>query len=360
MKHASIVLCIAAVVALALGGAAFAQDGGALSGTQWHLVSIGEVGVVEDTTVTLAFGEDGRASGSSGCNMFATAYTIAGDALSFGPVLSTRMACPDAASREQEAAYFAALEAAVAFLLADQQLTILYSEGEQMVFESQAVLANTQWNLVTLGGADAAGDTWPTLMFSADGQASGNTGCNIFRTTYTSEGDALSFDERIITTRRACASAVVSAQEQAYLAALASAATYAFVDDQLTILYGDGEALAFVRQFSLAGTTWQLDMLDDAAVIAGSAITLTFDDEGRVSGSGGCNTYSGSYVVDGEALMLSQIASTLRACQDAGVGEQEQAYFAALDGATGYVLTGDTLTITYGEGGQLRFSPLAN
>lgn len=43
---------------------------------------------------------------------------------------------------------------------------------------------------------------------------------------------------------------------------------------------------------------------------------LVFSDDGRVSGSDGCNSLSGSWKADGEAVIVSDVATTLMACPD--------------------------------------------
>jgi heat shock protein HslJ len=66
-----------------------------LAGTSWTLVSIGDATVVEGSAPHLAFGVDGNASGSTGCNSFNGPYTFDGAALTFGPLATTRMACEE-------------------------------------------------------------------------------------------------------------------------------------------------------------------------------------------------------------------------------------------------------------------------
>jgi heat shock protein HslJ len=219
-----------------------------LDGTSWQLVALGDSDVVGNLDLT--FGEDGRVSGSGGCNVFNSAYVADGSTVTFEPLLSTRRACIDTASSEQETAYFAALEAATSYELADGQLTITYGEGEQLVFAPQSTLAGTQWVLVSNDGTDAIVETTVTLEFTANGEARGNTGCNIFRTPYTVEGDALQFSETIVTTRRACVVEGANQQEQRYLEALTSALSYTLAEDQLVIIYGDGQQLIFAPAVS--------------------------------------------------------------------------------------------------------------
>jgi heat shock protein HslJ len=42
----------------------------------------------------MLFGTDGRVSGSDGCNRLTGPYTVKGEAITFGPIAGTQMACP--------------------------------------------------------------------------------------------------------------------------------------------------------------------------------------------------------------------------------------------------------------------------
>lgn len=104
-----------------------------LANTQWTLKSLGAVGaesaVVAGTTITLKFGSDGRAGGSSGCNSYGSDYKATGDRLSFGRIISTKRACADERANRQEQRFFQALESAVRFELVDGRLSIFYDGG---------------------------------------------------------------------------------------------------------------------------------------------------------------------------------------------------------------------------------------
>ena len=104
-----------------------------LTGTEWRLVSFGPAGaeasLVAGTTVTLKFGEDGRASGSTGCNSYGGTYQVRGDNISFGRLISTRRACLDQNANQQEQRFLSALEAANRFRLSSNRLTILSDRG---------------------------------------------------------------------------------------------------------------------------------------------------------------------------------------------------------------------------------------
>ena len=61
----------------------------------------------------------------------------------------------------------------------------------------------------------------------------------------------------------------------------------------------------------------------------------------RITGSGGCNTFNGSYVLkERNGISFSKIASTLMACENM---ETEQEFFKVLEMADNYFLSADTL-----------------
>jgi heat shock protein HslJ len=106
---------------------------------------------------------------------------------------------------------------------------------------------------------------------------------------------------------------------------------------------------------SLANTAWVLVSYGapgaETPVVAGSTVTLEFDAGDQAGGSAGCNSYGGHYQVDGDAISFSEMVQTLMACEDEQVMEQEAQYLAALETASQFELSGDSLAITY-DGGQ--------
>jgi heat shock protein HslJ len=126
-------LLVLGVVALMAAPIVLGQDMTDLMGTEWQLVSIAGEDVAAGVTTTLTFGEDGRAGGSGGCNRYSANYVIDRESLGFGPVVSTKMACPEP-NMQQEAAYFAALEAVVSYSIQQGQLVVTAADGLTLVF----------------------------------------------------------------------------------------------------------------------------------------------------------------------------------------------------------------------------------
>jgi heat shock protein HslJ len=71
--------------------------------------------------------------------------------------------------------------------------------------------------------------------------------------------------------------------------------------------------------------------------------------DGQVTGNVGCNGFGGKYKVDGNKITFSEVVSTLMFCEGPA-GAQESATLAVLRESATYVLDGDTLTITSGDG----------
>jgi heat shock protein HslJ len=109
---------------------------------------------------------------------------------------------------------------------------------------------------------------------------------------------------------------------------------------------------------SLEGAPWRLGSYAGPdgrprPVLRGTEVTVTFQD-GRVSGSAGCNRYTAGYEVAGDALRVSAAASTQAFCPEpAGVMEQEAAYLAALPTASRYRIEGDRLALEQDDGARV-------
>lgn len=99
----------------------------------------------------------------------------------------------------------------------------------------------------------------------------------------------------------------------------------------------------------LVGVTWVLSEVGGVEPVEGAAVTLRFADDGTVSGSGGCNRFSGTYEADPGKLTIGEsLGSTMMACAD-DVMAVEAAVLAALPKATGFQVEEDRLTLKDSE-----------
>jgi peptidyl-Lys metalloendopeptidase len=114
-----------------------------------------------------------------------------------------------------------------------------------------------------------------------------------------------------------------------------------------------GQAEPPVQNSELSVTEWVLMSLNGTSPIEGKEITLNFKEE-TIEGSGGCNTYGGSYSASGEDFDLSDVYWTEMACMEPeGIMEQEQDYFQALNGAVRYRVDGNRLELYDKAGAQV-------
>lgn len=230
---------------------------------------------------------------------------------------------------------------------------------------SQPSLESTAWVLTGIEGQPVLAETWPTLRFE-NGKVAGYDGCNWFDGAYTASGASLTFGSRM-TTMRAClsslsnstADAPIMQQAQAYHQALDTTRKYAIHEQKLSLLDQSGAVLLTFspQDTQLEGKTWQLTSYyngKDAiqAVLGTTAITAEFA-AGNMAGSAGCNSYSATYTQAGAKLTFGPALSTLMACAEAGVMEQESAYLTALAAVVSYRMEGNHLTLFNAAGASM-------
>lgn len=109
----------------------------------------------------------------------------------------------------------------------------------------QTDLSGSTWILTDLNGAAPIVDHVPTLGFDANGQANGNSGCNQYFGSYTTDGDTLNFGQ-LGSTMMGCEEPVMQ-QETSFLQTLATAAILTVVGDTLTITTAADATLVFTR-----------------------------------------------------------------------------------------------------------------
>lgn len=111
----------------------------------------------------------------------------------------------------------------------------------------------------------------------------------------------------------------------------------------------------------LVGTTWELraliseDAVTSGAFIAESGASLRIDEEGRVTGSAGCNGIMGSARVDGSTVEFTPLATTRMACSEEKT-EVESAVLAVLSaGTVEATIEADRLTVMGESGNGLEY-----
>lgn len=214
-------------------------------------------------------------------------------------------------------------------------------------------LFDTLWVLQSYNGQSPVSGTTPTLKITSDWQLTGSTGCNSFFGSVTREGDAWKMGE-MGQTMMACIDGME--QETAVLALLQSVTSHTLTASSLVLHAPDGDLVyAPAQNMDLEKTPWMLTGLaqNDAIVSTwiDETITMQFAD-GKISGYTGCNEFFGSYTIDGQALTLSALGQTRRAC-DEEHSQRELDLMTALTQVAGYQIELNTLTLVDANGDLL-------
>jgi len=132
-------LIVLFMVGIMLAACAPKADSASLTGT-WRLKSIGPTDAPQPAApgidATLTFDKEGRMNGNVGCNSFGGDYKLAGDKITFGPIMSTMMACAEP-QMTQEQITLQILNESVSYKLDGNTLTIA-RDGAVLVLEADS------------------------------------------------------------------------------------------------------------------------------------------------------------------------------------------------------------------------------
>ena len=217
-------------------------------------------------------------------------------------------------------------------------------------------LENATWRLTGLSGQTLPADQGRnavTVIFEA-GRLHGFSGCNQFTGSYTLEG------ERLVLgppggTMMACPEPAMSV-ENLFLRTFAGALNISVAGNDLTLMpENGGDALRFEQEAPprLEGVQWEVTGYNNGrqAVVSpkvGTRLTLIFQD-GQVSGSSGCNSFHGSYMLEGNALTINPLVTTRKACEGA-IMVQEREFLSALQSATTWNIIRGMLDVHRADG----------
>jgi len=110
---------------------------------------------------------------------------------------------------------------------------------------------------------------------------------------------------------------------------------------------------------TLAGTQWRAVTIGSAVPPVGGEPTLAFGTS-EVKGSGGCNSFGGSYRYDpsGE-VRFAELGMTAMACQDNRRNEVETAFMQMLGRVAQASIDARGLLVLSGPGGEIRLANAA-
>jgi heat shock protein HslJ len=238
---------------LAAGCTGQAPPGVQLNGTGWTLTGYVHDGtpvqVLNGTTVTLAFGDGERITGSAGCNHYFASYEVKGTGITIGQAGSTEMYCTTPGVMEQESTYLSLLGQA-------KTVTSMVTVWPVLSFNKilppvPAPLVGTNWTLESFHSGDSVSSviagTTLTAVFSEDGRVSGSAGCNSYFAHYNSTGTSLSISG-IGSTKMYCGAPGVMEQESTYLSRLGQVTSFTIEGNHMSVSDAKGiPLLSFVK-----------------------------------------------------------------------------------------------------------------
>jgi len=218
-----------------------------------------------------------------------------------------------------------------------------------------------QWDVTAI--ADSFGDLAPPVEAATltanitDTEINGSSGCNNYMGAAVIDGSSVSFGP-FAGTLMACADQAVMDQEQAFLTLLQTADSWEGTSEGVDLKTDGNTVVQLVAaDTSLAGSSWSVVAMNNQSggvqsVVIDSEPTLTFDEESSgVTGSTGCNDFSGNYSTDGDSIEFGDLAITQMFCED--TADQEVWMMAALADATTYTVDSQTLELFDETGSRL-------
>lgn len=232
------------------GQAGTASD---LSGTMWQwqetLMNDDDKFVPDDpVNYMVHFIADGTVAVQADCNRAGGTYTVDGNAITIALGPSTMAACPEDSLGERFAGQL--VGAAIYFFRSgDLYVDLKYDSGTMRFGPQPSELGGTSW--VVIGHNNGRGGvvssiigTEMTAAFGEDGSISGSAGCNRYSAGYQVDGKTIAIGLPIAT-RRFCAEPEgIMEQEQEYLTALGTAATYRMTGDRMEMRTAEGSLVA--------------------------------------------------------------------------------------------------------------------
>jgi len=227
-----------------------------LNGTRWALADYVFEGTsrqaLNGSTVTLEFSDDGRITGSAGCNHYFAGYGIKGTAITIGQAGSTEMYCAAAGVMDQESLYLALLQKAASVTAGNDRLSFADAKGTAILSFTRIIppapepLVGTNWTLDSVYSGDAVSSviagTTITTVFGGDGSVTGSAGCNQYFASYNVTGPSISIGPAG-STKMYCTSPGVMQQESTYLASLSRAAAFTITGNRLNLADANGTTL---------------------------------------------------------------------------------------------------------------------
>lgn len=224
-------------------------------------------------------------------------------------------------------------------------------------------LIDSSWTVRTINGVAVVPAAPPTMTFAQDATVAGSASCNQYSGPFRTEADRITIGD--VTSTMMLCEGEIGAQETAFLNALRASQTWRITATGDLEIGGVGSIVAGPGiaegppptdpATGLSGTSWNLAEIGGTADFARIVPTIEFAADGIVSGFAACNTFSGTYTIDGDAIALGPLATTKMACERPASAVEAE-YLTALSGVTRWSIEPDGRLLLDGAV-PLRYTP---
>lgn len=210
-------------------------------------------------------------------------------------------------------------------------------------------LSTAQWKLIEASGRSVTNSSAFFETNIGRTRFTGNTGCNQMFGAVTVRGNRIDF-ENIGMTKRFCKLMAGNISEQTFVRALDNAVRYRQNGDILRLFDRQGRIILKFRilvkespgdsnnSSRLEDKKWMLESIKNRRTfVAIKDAFVVFDPKkGGAGGNSGCNVFGGNYSAAGKTLSITNIISTMRACEEGGKMEVEREMLDGLRNANRY------------------------
>ena len=225
-------------------------------------------------------------------------------------------------------------------------------------------LDGVRWELTRVNNRTVVNSTAFIELDTAGRRMTGNTGCNQMFGPVRINGGKITFSN-IGTTKRMCKLMPGSVTENAIVKALENTVSYRLNGHNLTFYDRRGRIeMQFRREadrpdgrVGLEDRKWMLESIDSRRTLGPiREAFVVFDEQKRsAGGNSGCNAYGGSYTSKNQAINITDIMSTMRACEEGNKMEVERSLFDGLRRSDRYEIRDGRLFLYRGNNLLLTF-----
>ena len=224
-------------------------------------------------------------------------------------------------------------------------------------------LAGVRWELTRVNNRNVQNSSAFIEVDAAGRRFTGNTGCNEMFGPVRVNGNRITFSN-IGTTRRMCKMLPGSVPEERVVRALENTSSYSIDRRVLTFYDRRGRIeMQFRRnadradRMGLEDRKWMLETIGTRRSLVAIRDTFVVFDErkGSAGGDSGCNSYGGSYTVRNSTISITDIISTMRACEEGNRMDVQRSLFDGFRNANRFEIRDGRLFLYRGNNLLLTF-----